>query len=329
MYRVAGVLLLLVGVAGCQETGQIVFTGQTMGTTYVVKVVAEEVDRDRLQTEIDARLVAVNDAMSTYIPTSEISRFNQAPVGEWFPASAGLIEVVRLAQDIHSLSAGRYDVTIGPLVNLWGFGPTPTDDMEAPSAGAIAETMSKVGMNHLRIRDDALMKDVPIYLDLSSVAKGYGVDQVATVLDAHGLSNYLVEIGGELLARGMNERDTYWRVAVERPELGPRSAVTAIELVDEAIATSGDYRNYIEIDGTRYSHLIDPATGEPIHHNLASVSVIAPTTALADAFATAIFVMGADEGLALAEAQGLPVFVIIKQSDGFEVRHSSAFEDYL
>lgn len=322
-----GFVCLLI-LAGCDNRKLVEIHGETMGTTYSVKVVAKGVDAAALKKQIDGELVHVNGLMSTYIPDSELSRFNASPVGQWFPVSPEMIKVLKLSERVYKLSGGSFDVTVGPLVNLWGFGPTPMRG-DVPPDDAIAAAKARVGFTKLSIGDDELRRDADIYVDLSAVAKGYGVDQVAALLDGDGYSNYLVEIGGELRARGKNERGTPWRVAIERPDVADRVPFTALALHDEGIATSGDYRNYFEVDGKRYSHTIDPATGRPITHNLASVTVIAPTTAEADAFATAIDVMGPERGMALAEKQNLPVFVIIKGVDGFIEKHSSAFKAYL
>lgn len=329
MYR-----LLIACVTACllvacsQPESPLVLNGSTMGTTWSARIVGE-VDEAALQSAIEAELLAVNAAMSTYLPDSEISRFNRAPVGEWFPVSAPMVETTRLAARLFEDSGGKLDVTVGPLVNLWGFGPTPTDDQVAPPADEIAAARARVGMEHVGIRDDALRRRSDIYLDLSSIAKGYGVDRMAAIVEAAGASDYLVEIGGELRGRGVNERGTPWRIAIERPDIGSRAPFETVPLSDMAIATSGDYRNYHEIDGERYSHLIDPTTGRPIRNRVASVTVLAPTCAEADGYATAISIMGADAGLAMAEAKELPVFVIIKGDDGFETRYTTPFETIL
>ncbi len=331
LYRYLIIFVSLL-VAGCAEDpGPIVFTGNTMGTTYSVKV-ADDIDQikaDSLAELIESELEAVNASMSTYIPTSEISQFNKTPVGETVIISAPFMEMVQLSKQIHDESAGRFDPTIGPLVNLWGFGPTPIEGQEAPPAEAVEEAMARVGLDLIAIGESSLTREADTYIDLSAVAKGYGVDRVARLVEAAGASNYLVEIGGELRAKGINERGTNWTIAIERPDIMARAPYTTVALNDEAIATSGDYRNYYEIDGERYSHLIDPTTGYPIRHNLASVTVMAPTTAVADGYATAIYIMGVEDGLALAEERDLAVFAIIKSADGFESRHSTAFEAYL
>jgi thiamine biosynthesis lipoprotein len=324
-------ILCLLLLAGCSQPELVVIHGNTMGTTYSVKVVADDVDdvdEVALKAQIDARLVDINNLMSTYIPDSELSRFNRAPVGEWFAISDETMAVMQLAAEIATLSAGSFDVSVGPLVNLWGFGPNPGPD-HVPAPEQIQAVLANIGFRHLSFKPGAMRRETDLYVDLSAIAKGYGVDQLAELLSAQGLAHYLVEIGGELRASGSNVRQEPWRIAVELPEASQRAPYKVIELQNMGMATSGDYRNYFEQDGVRYSHTIDPVDGYPIRHNTASVTVLAPTTARADALATAVNVMGAERGLALAEAQGLAVFVILKHPDGFEARHSSAFAPYL
>lgn len=324
-FVVTGLLLVL---AGCGPEPPLIIDGPTMGTTYRIKIVDADVDEARLREEIDQELRRINDLMSTYIPESEISRFNRAPLGEWIPVSGDLLEVVALARQIHQDSGGAFDPTVGPLVNLWGFGPNP-GDQRVPGDDEIAATRTRVGFDLLASSQEALKRDGEIYVDLSAIAKGYGVDQVAELLDRHRIVNYLVEVGGELRARGRNDRNQPWRIAIERPDTGYRVPFETVNLSDLAMATSGDYRNFFEIDGVRYSHTIDPATGRPITHNLASVTVIAETAALADGMATAINVMGSERGLSLAEELNLAVFVIIKTAQGYVEQHSTAFEVFL
>ncbi|HKI73225.1 MAG TPA: FAD:protein FMN transferase [Pseudomonadales bacterium] len=328
MLRRFSILLCVLLVSACDRPKMVALDGQTMGTTYSIKVYAKDVDGAALQKAIDAELLHVNQLMSTYMPDSELSRFNRAPVGQWFKVSTEMTKIIKLSGEIYKLSGGAYDITVGPLVNLWGFGPLPMSG-KIPSDAAIAAARARVGFDKLSIRDSSLRRDADIYVDLSSVAKGYGVDQVAELLARRGYKNYLVEIGGELRAHGVNDRGEAWRIAIERPDVTDRAPFTTIGVKDMSIATSGDYRNYFEVDGKRYSHEIDPVTGRPVTHSLASVTVLAPTDARADAFATAIYVMGPQKGMALAEQQNLPVFVILKTSDGFVEKHSSAFKAYL
>jgi len=328
--RLAGgllvVFLLLSG--GCSTDPAIAISGHTMGTTYNVKVVSVGVDADALKAKIDMELVRINHLMSTYEPDSELSRFNRAPVGEWFDVSPDTMAVLHLAGLVNTLSDGSFDVTVGPLVNLWGFGPDPSLD-EIPSDESIAAALARTGFGHLTLGEGKLRRDVDTYVDLSAIAKGYGVDSVAALLDREGFNNYLVEIGGEVRTRGHNARDKPWRIAIERPDVAERIPFATVNVSDMGMATSGDYRNYFEKDGVRYSHTIDPVTGRPITHSMASITVIASTTAMADALATAIDVMGPVKGMELATAQNIAAFAIIKGPNGFIERHTPAFQGFL
>lgn len=315
---------LILSLGACAPPRATLITGNTMGTTYSVKIV-DKVDAPFLKKLIDTKLADVNQLMSTYIPESELSRLNQAPINQIFRLSKENIEVMRIARKIHDVSDGQFDITIGPLVNLWGFGPDINQQI-LPSQEEIDLARSQVGMKFLSISDEGAVKKADIYIDLSSIAKGYGVDQIALLLEARGFNNYLVEIGGELRGKGVNGKGNSWRIAIEKPDVSQRTAFKAIELRDQAMATSGDYRNYFEVDGQRYSHTISPVTGRPITHNVASVTVLAETTTMADGYATAINVMGAEKGLAMAERQSLAVLVILKTENGFEERYSEKFK---
>ncbi len=343
----------LVLLTGCLEKpAERVFTGSTMGTTWSVKVVGEAppvdsppvdsaavdsaavdsapvatIDDRTLRMELEHELRRINALMSTYQEDSEISRFNRSPTGEPFPVSEDLLQVVRLAREIHEDSGGAFDITVGPLVNLWGFGPDPATD-RVPEPDAIEAARRRTGFHFLTIGDTTLTRTGDIYIDLSAIAKGYAVDQLSGILDAYGFQDYLVEIGGELRARGRNGRGEVWRIAVEKPESLSRSVYLTIDLQNLAMATSGDYRNYFEVDGVRYSHTIDPRTGRPITHNIASVTVLDSETARADGYATAIDVMGLEQGMKLAAAKDLAVLVIIKTDGGFEEYTSALFQQY-
>lgn len=298
-----------------------------MGTTYSVKVV-DEVDAVALKAEIDQRLLAINQLMSTYIDDSEITRLNELAVGEAMALSSENLQMLRLSRKLHEQSHGKFDVTLGPLIALWGFGADPSR-VDVPESAAIAEALASLGLDKLQIQGNEVTKKVPVSVDFSAIAKGYGVDEVARIVAAAGAENYLVEIGGELIAKGLNQRGQVWRIGIETPDLQARIPFTAVPLDNLAMATSGDYRNYFEVDGIRYSHTLDPNTGFPITHNLASVTVLAQTAAEADGYATAINVMGAESGQALADALNLPVLFIIKADDGFVMQTSQAFDSYL
>ncbi len=324
---------------GCgQETVQskpeIHITGSTMGTYYSIKVADSAIsDPAKLQAEVDVLLEWVNDQMSTYRPDSELSRFNQHRSATPIVVSRDTARVVTEAIHIGRESQGALDVTVGPLVNLWGFGPDkkPT---KIPSDELITQTRQKTGLGNLHVVTsvdaDTLQKDIPdLYVDLSAIAKGFGVDKVAEYLESLGARNYLVEIGGELRINGVNGKGHPWRVAIEKPTAGTGTVQEVIVPGDNGVATSGDYRNYYELDGQRFSHTIDPRTGKPIQHRLVSVTVIHPSCMTADGLATVFMVMGTEKSLAYANERGLAIFVITKTDNGFEEAYSDAFKPYL
>jgi len=307
--------------------------GATMGTAYTVKIprVPGSIAADTLQAEIDQILTQINRQMSTYDPESELSRFNRNSSTAWVPVSPELLLVVQEAQRVSQLTAGAFDVTVSPLVNLWGFGPTVTDD-DIPTDAAITEAQTRIGYQQLKTRDTppALRKTIPdLEVDLSAIAKGYAVDQLAEYLETLGISDYMVEIGGELRVKGHNAQGNPWRIAIEKPTPNERTVKRIALLTDRGIATSGNYRNFFERDGQRYSHAIDPGTGRPIRHELASVSVIHPSVTMADALATGLIIMGSEKGLQLAEQQGLAALFIVIKNGGFEEKTTSAMASYL
>lgn len=309
------------------------FGGNTMGTTWSIKItdLPGRIDRSSLEAELNAELEAINDSMSTYRPDSEISRLNKNDTGEASPVSAGLYNVLKEALRISAMTNGAFDVTVGPLVNLWGFGPTGHIE-HAPQESEILEALSHTGADKILLdtASHAVRKSDPdIYIDLSAIAKGYAVDRLADILEDKGILNYMVEIGGELRLRGINDRGSEWVIAVEKPDPGSRSALTLIQPGQAAVATSGDYRNYFEENGVRYSHTIDPATGKPIMHSLASVSVINERCMTADALATALMVMGSDNGMAFAKEQKLSALFIVKSENGFESHATEQYKPYL
>jgi thiamine biosynthesis lipoprotein len=303
-----------------------------MGTTYAVKLYHDSaVDVGALKSRIDARLERINNLMSTWRTDSELSRFNSSRDTGWFAVSAETARVVEAARAISALSGGAFDVTVGPVVNLWGFGPG-RGEAGPPSEQRIAEAMRGVGYQLLAVRSSpaALRKKLPdLYVDLSAIAKGFAVDDLARLLDDRGFQSYLVEIGGELRARGSKPDGSTWKVAIERPLPGERSVQVVVALRENAIATSGDYRNYLEKDGKRYSHTINPRTGRPIAHGLASVSVITESAMRADALATAIMVLGPEAGYRLAVREALAVQLIFRSGNRLQVRATPEFERYV
>ncbi len=313
-------------------------SGPIMGTSYHIKVVLtpNKDSLDNLSEGVSKTLKRVDTLMSTYKSNSEISRFNRLPNNTWFEVSPETFRVISLGQSISEKSKGYYDMTVGPLVNSWGFGPSGKP-VEIPDEGQLHELLSRVGFTHLKLDETTLsiMKDAEIYLDLSSIAKGYAVDAVANYLDENSVDSYLVEVGGEIRAQGEKPNGNVWRLAIESPEVGLRSVHKVIDLTNAGLATSGDYRNYYEEAGVRYSHTINPFTGKPVQHKLTSVSVIRPTSAEADAMATMFMVMGAERGYKFAVEHKVAAYFIYRSDinsvddSAFKSKSTKEFNIYL
>lgn len=321
-------LILVLGLAPrAAPADDLRLRGETMGTTYRVSVAATRDASVELKTHIDALLERINDQMSTYRPQSELSRLNANASREWLSVSAELYTVLAAARQVSVATDGAFDITVGPLVNLWGFGPQARVD-QPPSASALAEALARVGYRQLELADGpprVRKARSDLYLDLSAIAKGYAVDQVAALLEAQGMHDYLVDIGGELRARGHNAKGDAWQVGVALPVANIDDIERVLALTDTGLATSGDYRNYFEYQGRRYSHEIDPATGHPITNDVASVSVLHASCMMADAYATGLMVMGAERGLALAEKRGLKVLFLLPDGQHFKARATPDF----
>ena len=306
------------------------FSGATMGTRYNVTLprLPDGHSESQLQQAFEDYLARINMEMSTYQPESTISRFNRAGAGEWFEVSSDFVEVTQAALKLGELSDGRYDVTIAPLVNLWGFGSEGYSGDRVPADEEIATARAKTGQRRLELKDTppAIRKQTAgIALDLSSIAKGYGVDVLAEYLESVGTVDYLVDIGGDLRANGRSQRGDIWRIAIEKPVSGQRSVQRVVEITDFSIATSGDYRNYFEKNGVRYSHIIDAQTGKPVTHALASVTVLAENAMLADGWATVLLVLGEEAGYELASREDIAAFFIYAQAEGFATRETAKF----
>ncbi|KFZ28266.1 hypothetical protein IDAT_09645 [Pseudidiomarina atlantica] len=302
-----------------------------MGTTYHIRYVTADPrhDSEQLQERVDGLLAQINSQMSTYDPQSELSRFNSKLTTEPVVVSRSLENVVARALAIAEETDGLLDVTVGPLVNLWSFGPQQRPE-SVPTAVELEAAMKMTGYRHLTVENHQLQKSIPeLYVDLSTIAKGYAVDRVARLLEQMEIQNYLVEIGGEMRIKGSKPGNQPWRIAIEKPDATQRAAQRIVEINNAAIATSGDYRNYFEEDGQRYSHIIDPRTGKPIQHNLVSVTVITDNCMDADAYATALTVMGPEQALTFAEQKGLAVMLITRENDAFKEYTSTAFQPYL
>ena len=308
-------------------------TGTTMGTTYSVKIpkMPASVDRLAMENDIAAILETVNEQMSTYRPESELSRFNAATSDSWTEVSPATLAVIREALRMSRLSGGAFDPTIGPLVGLWGFG-AGSRRQDVPSRHQIEETLGGIGYRKVRTKASppsiAKSRD-DVRVDLSGIAKGFGVDKIAEYLERIGVEYYLVEIGGELRGRGYNQRGGVWRVGIEKPAAAPGTGHRVVHLGGQALATSGDYRIFFERQGARYSHIIDAHNGWPVDHGLASVTVIAPTTMQADALSTALMVLGPEAGSDLARREKIAAFFIAKAGNGYVEIVSPEFVRYL
>jgi thiamine biosynthesis lipoprotein len=310
-------------------SSELAITGPTMGTTFNVKVVTDDLtkaNRERLTSLVREALDSVDEHMSTYRPESEIEQFNRGGT-EPFAASQDLLEVVAEAERVARLTGGAFDITVGPLVDIWGFGPPGAT--EAPEEERLQELVAVTGFEQLEVdvEGGTLRKArADSRIDLSAIAKGFGADQVSAELTRQGLPHHMVEVGGEVRARGFNGSEQVWRIGIERPTSAGRSVQIVVPLADRSLATSGDYRNFVERDGVRISHTIDPRTGRPISHNLASVSVIHTSCMTADGLATALSVLGPDEGYELAEQQEIPAYFLVRVAENeFEQRQTSVW----
>ncbi len=327
-------LVALLLTAGCDHAPEIVqISGSKFGTSYNITIVADQPAPADLAERIDAALDVVDLSMSTYKSESALSQFNRLPVDEEVGASQELWTVLQTSRQIWRKSAGAFDPSVGPLVDLWGFGPQMTND-QIPTDNEITQALATTGYQHLILNpaNQSISKDLALRLDLSAVAKGYAVDQVAELLEMLALPDYLVEVGGEMRVSGLNPKGQPWRIAIETPDaMGRVDNIIALE--SAAVATSGDYRNYFEKDGKRYSHSIDPRTGRPIEHRLASVTVVADRCTDADAWATAFLVMGDEAALEIANQQSIAVYMLVKakaKAEGqFTALYSDAFKQYL
>lgn len=323
--------------AGCSESDRplespVKLEGNIFGSFYQVTISDPLTQGEALELEdgIQTVLEDVDAAMSIYREDSELMAFNDAPPGDWQPLSDELIEVLAIGQAVAEQSDGAFDVTIGGLVNLWSFGSEARPE-ETPDADTLAERLALIGPESVELDVEALqarrLRDV--FVDLGGVAKGHATDRVADYLDQNEIGHYLVNLGGDLVVRGYRDGEAEpWKIGIEAPLEDRQEAQHILPLHDISVASSGDYRNYFEEDGRRYSHTIDPRSGRPITHHLASVSVLHPSNAWADAWATALMVLGEEEGMRLARDQGLKVLMLVREDDGWSSVVTPAFVDH-
>lgn len=307
--------------------GKITFSGETMGTTYTLTYLTES--GKNLQSSVDSLLVVFNSSLSTYISDSEISKFNRMDTLAFnLPY---LPQVLRASKTVYENTAGAFDPTVGPLVNVWGFGP---EGPELKDSTDIQLLLKLVGFDKVNFDQKEVRKSVPgVYLDFSAIAKGQGVDVIADFLAKRGIENFLIEIGGELVARGVNEKGELWKVGINRPEESASASelYSIIALENRGMATSGNYRNFYIKDQVKISHTINPATGYPVNHNLLSATVLAKDCMTADAYATAIMVMGLDRAIQLdSTLSEIEVFLIYDDGKGgYSTFASESLKPYL
>jgi len=332
MAALVATALLSAACATRPSARETLLSGETMGSAWTVKIVGElPGPPEQLRDGIQSRFDAVNLALSTWRPDSALSRFNAHDSGEWMAVEPELAQVMAYALGLAEQSGGAYDITVGPLVNLWGFGPDPAP-YRAPAAAEIAKARALVGWRKVEIdlERNRARKAPGVRVDLSSLGKGRGVDRVAEYLDGAGLTDYLIDLSGKLRARGSNASGLAWRIAVERPEADAGSTRGAmqpaiVELRDESIATAGDYRRFFESGGRHFSHIIDPRTGEPVSHATVSSTVLAKDCMSADALATMLMVMPAAEAVALAGRQRLAALLIGREAGRYLLQPSAAW----
>ncbi|UVE19219.1 FAD:protein FMN transferase [Pseudomonas sp. LS44] len=320
-------LLAVIGLlAGCGAQIE-AFEGPTMGSHYSLKYVAEPdgPGMAQLRGEVEAILAEVDAQMSTYRSDSLISRFNALPANRCQAMPASILDLVRFGESLSRESAGAFDLTVEPLLDLWGFGPQSRGE-RVPSAEEIAAVRANVGFTHLRVDGQQLCKDAAVQVDFDSIAAGYTVDRIAQRLDESGVRSYLLSVTGELKVRGRKPDGSPWRVAIEAPREAGQEAQQELTLDGYGVSTSGDYRNYFEVQGRRYSHTFDPASGAPVRHNLASVTVVDPSALRADGLSTLLMVLGPQRGLAFAKQKGVAALFIRREVDGFQVDASPAFQ---
>ena len=326
---------MLFAFAGCSHQNALLkISGSVMGTSYHIKLLAPEgADQQGIVEGVISALGRVDELMSTYKNSSEVSSFNRAKINEWMPVSEQTWQVVKLSKEIAGQSKGAFDITVAPLIALWGFGWSSSFQLERklPRQADILHALDNIDMDAIELKQQpfALRRTRAVTIDLSAIAKGYAVDQVVDYLLEQGVQSALIEIGGEVRALGSKPDNSPWLVGIEKPSIGRGEAQVALAIKNVAIATSGDYRNYYEVDGKRYSHTIDPRSGRPVSHKLVSVTVLSASAALADALATAINVMGPEQGFEFARAEGIAAFFIVKGDEGFKQFHTESFEQYL
>ncbi|RKQ38515.1 FAD:protein FMN transferase ApbE [Enterobacter sp. R1(2018)] len=329
----------LLALAGCDNQPAaakpgLVLEGKTMGTFWRVSLAGiDSARQNELRTRIQAQLDGDDRLLSTYKSDSALSRFNQSRSTEPYPVTEEMSDIVTASLRIGAKSGGAMDITVGPLVNLWGFGPDK-QPIKTPTQAQIDAAKALTGLQHLTVINKAgrqwLQKDLPgLYVDLSTVGEGYAADRLARLMEQNGISRYLVSVGGAVVTRGTNQDGKAWRVAIQKPTDRENAVQAVVDLNGHGISTSGSYRNYYELEGKRLSHIIDPVSGAPVQHRLVSATVIAPTALEADGWDTGLMVLGTEKAKQVAQKEGLAVYLITKEDKGFSTWMSPQFKTFL
>lgn len=312
-------VLSAIALAACKPGSAVLeLTGTTMGTRYSIVAVDHDgtVDKAQLQAAVDRSLARINMLMSNWDASSEVSVFNASSSTAPVTVSPELAQVVAAAEHVHAQSDGYFDITLGPVIEAWGFG-APAGLSSAPEAHTVANVLTSVGQSKLSVSGTTLQKSDPAtQMYLSSIGKGFGVDYVAAAVADLGLQDFMVEIGGDLYVSGKNRDATSWQIGIESPDLLSADVFDVAKASNMGLATSGDYRNFFEENGTRFSHILDPKTGRPVTHNTTSVTVLADNAMLADAWATGLLAMGAGKGVELADELNLAALFIERDGEG-------------
>ena len=326
--RLFGLVTLIVVLSACGNGDSMEsFGGPTMGSTYSIKYVrrAGLPAAADVRVEVEKILADIDRQLSTYRSDSDIERFNDLPANRCQKMPASILKLIRVGEQLSEQSEGSYDLTVEPLLNLWGFGPQGREE-KVPAEQALAQARQRVGYQHLRIEGDQLCKDAAVEVDFNSIAAGYAVDTIAARLEALGIHDYLAEATGELKAAGKKLDGSPWRIAMEEPRDDQQVAERIVAVDGFGLSTSGDYRNYFEQGGRRYSHTFDARTGAPVSNTLASVTVIHPSALMADGLSTLLLILGPERGWDYAEKHDIGAFFVIRADTGFVTRTSHAFE---
>ena len=320
---------LVLALSGCDSNAERVevLSGPTMGSTYTIKYVfnASTTAADAVGVEVQSILDEVDRQMSTYRLDSDIARFNQSPANTCLPMPQPVLDLAQYGYELSRSSDGAFDLTLGPLLNLWGFGPQARAK-HVPSAADIAKAKTQIGYQHVRVVGNQLCKDADVQVEFNSIAAGYTVDRISERFTELNIDSYMIEVTGELIAKGRKPDGSAWRIALEQPlGDGQRVIQRVLEIDGYGINTSGDYRNYFEENGVRFSHTIDPQVGAPISHRLASVTVVDPSALHADGLGTVLLVLGPERGLAFAEERKIAAFFVMRDGEGFATQVSSEF----